>query len=249
VREPGTRADRRVHGSRRAAGEMSLPLPLPLEQARSVFGDEVDLIGEVVAGLSDTDLVRPTGCAGWRVADLVLHLRLGAEAVLAGLATTTGAPADRNAVSYWSEWPGGGSAGFAAVRSTWAMAAAYSEGRWLLAHFEDMRAAAAQAGRSAVAGRRAFQGHVLEVEDVLAMWIVELAVHHLDLVVDLPGRPGPLAEALEVVGATLDGLLGAARPGGWDLETYARKGTGRSPLDAAERAELGPLAARFPLFG
>lgn len=125
VSDSGEVDDPAVAGNRVCSG---VARPLAPEQARSVFGDELDLVGEVVAGLGDTDLVPPTGCAGWRVADPVVHLRLDAEAALASLASTTGAPADRNAVSYWSEWPGGGRAGFAAVRSTWAMAAAYLRG-------------------------------------------------------------------------------------------------------------------------
>lgn len=211
VSDSGEVDDPAVAGNRVCSG---VAPPLAPEQARSVFGDELDLVVEVVAGLGDTDLVRPTGCVGWRVADLVGHLRLDAEAVLASLASTTGAPADRNAVSYWSEWPGGGRAGFAAVRSTWAIAAAYRDGRWLLSHFEDMRAAASQAGRSAVVGRRALQGHVLEVEDLLAMRIVEVAVHHRDLVVDLPGRPRPLPGARDLLGATLEGCSVRRGPAG-----------------------------------
>jgi hypothetical protein len=38
-------------------------------------------------------------------------------------------------------------------------------------------------------------------------------------------------------------------PGGWDDRTYALKGTGRVPVTGAERAAIGPLAGRLPLFG
>jgi hypothetical protein len=47
----------------------------------------------------------------------------------------------------------------------------------------------------------------------------------------------------------LDGLLGAPAPADWDDVRYARTGTGRLPLEPAERAALGALADRFPLFG
>jgi hypothetical protein len=89
---------------------------------------------------------------------------------------------------------------------------------------------------------------VLTVADFLSTLTVEAAVHHLDLVVrlDRPGpAPGPLAEVRRV----LEGLLGAPLPAAWDDATAARRGTGREPLTVADRAELGPAAAAFPLFG
>ncbi len=73
-------------------------------------------------------------------------------------------------------------------------------------------------------------------------------MHHLDLVVVLD-RPLPSAGPLRVVRETLDGLLGQKVPLSWDDVTYARAGTGRAPLPAEDRAELGELAERFPLFG
>lgn len=53
--------------------------------------------------------------------------------------------------------------------------------------------------------------------------------------------------ALRLVRGTLDGLLGAQLD--WDDQAYALKGTGRMPLTDDDRIALGPLAARFPLFG
>jgi hypothetical protein len=95
----------------------------------------------------------------------------------------------------------------------------------------------------------ATQGHVLTLPSFLATLVVEAAVHHLDLVGHLPGRPGPGARPLRLVRSTLDGLLGGAPATGWDDETYALVGTGRLPLGDADRAALGPLADRFPVFG
>ncbi|HEY4626204.1 MAG TPA: hypothetical protein VIH01_09315 [Blastococcus sp.] len=47
----------------------------------------------------------------------------------------------------------------------------------------------------------------------------------------------------------LEGLLGRPLPAGWDDVTSARRGTGREPLTAEDRAELGDHASAFPLFG
>ena len=38
-------------------------------------------------------------------------------------------------------------------------------------------------------------------------------------------------------------------PTGWDDVTAARRGTGREPLGADDRARLGSAAAAFPVFG
>jgi hypothetical protein len=104
--------------------------------------------------------------------------------------------------------------------------------------------------RQAPAGRFRFQGHVMEAEDILAMWTVELVVHHLDLIAFLPGRYGPLPATLTLTARTLDGLLGVTRrPPSWDEITYVLKGTGRVPLDDADLEALGERAAAFPAFG
>ena len=92
------------------------------------------------------------------------------------------------------------------------------------------------------------QGRVLTVPDFLSTLTVEAAVHHLDLVVRLD-RPGPAAEPLAEVRRVLKELLGRPLPADWDDVTAARRGTGREPLSAADRAELGAAADAFPLFG
>ncbi|MHB1533260.1 MAG: maleylpyruvate isomerase N-terminal domain-containing protein [Acidimicrobiales bacterium] len=220
-----------------------------LSDVRGVLGDELALIGDLVRGLSDPELIRASGCEGWRVADLIVHLRMSSEAILAGLVNRTDEPADRDFVTYWRDWPPKGPPGFADVRSTWATSAVYSEGRWLLAHFAGMRGAAERAARAAPPGRLSFQGHVLDVEDFLAMWTVEFTVHHLDLTLNTTEAPGPLPAAVELVTATLDGLLDAPRPAWWDTDTYIRKGSGRELLTEIDTARLGIAAERYPAFG
>ena len=113
-----------------------------------------------------------------------------------------------------------------------------------LASPTDRQAQAAPADR-----RLEFQGHVIEPGDFLATWVVEAAVHHLDLTLQLPDTPPPAPASLQVTRETLDALLGQPLPGDWDDTTYALKGTGRLPLTAEEAGALGPPAERFPLFG
>ena len=73
-------------------------------------------------------------------------------------------------------------------------------------------------------------------------------MHYLDLTVGLPAAPPPDPASLALVRRVLDGLLGSPLPASWDDISAAVKGTGRTPLTDGDRALLGPLAERIPLF-
>lgn len=229
---------------------MSEGLPADI---RELAAAQVEVVSELVAGLSDADLVAPTRCAGWLAAHLIVHVRLGLADTTGSFAEPAGPdePTDRDFVSYWRDWPVAAEpVTFGRVRWHWATASAYSVASEFRRHFADTATAAAGVSRRAPAGRFRIQGHVMEAEDILAMWTVELVVHQLDLIAYLPGRPGPLPEALALTAQTLDGLLaGAKRPPSWDDVMYVLKGTGRVALDAADREALGEQAAALPVFG
>jgi hypothetical protein len=92
-------------------------------------------------------------------------------------------------------------------------------------HAETSRAAVHAATAADPVARVRTQGHVLSCEDLLRTLVVEATLHHLDLVVHLPGaaRPGPagLAEVRRV----LDGLLHASSSAG----SGTRPGPGPGP--------------------
>jgi uncharacterized protein (TIGR03083 family) len=219
---------------------------------RELAAAQIDLVREVVEGLSDADLTAPTACAGWLAAHLLVHVRLGLAEATGSFAEPAGPgePVDRDFVSYWRDWPAATEpVTFASVRWHWANASAYSLASEFRRHFTDTARAAAGVSLRAPSSRFRIQEHVMEAEDILAIWTVELVVHHLDLIAHLPGRPGPLPEAVTLTARTLDGLLGTARPPAWDDLTYVLKGTGRLPLDAADLDVLGERAAGIPAFG
>ena len=216
---------------------------------RVVLADELDRLRQIVAGVSDAEIVRATSCEGWSVADLLVHLRLDGEELLRGLTVPCDDPVDRDYVSYWKDWPASGQATFADVRWIWATAASYTTTDSLRGHVDEVMTAAAAVSRVAPGGRVRFQNHVLSIDDLLTMFSVEFAVHHLDLLVAVPDRPGPEPGALELAVSTLDGLLGPRHPTSWDQLTYVRKATGRQRLDAADIAELGTDSSRYPAFG
>ncbi len=204
-------------------------------------------ITDVVAELSDSDVLLASGCRGWTVADLLLHVTGDAQRALVALHTPADGPADADFVSYWRAFPTGDdrSANAQWVRRT---AAAFARPAGVVAPWRETSAAARHAARTAdLGGFVGTQGHVLAVPDFLATLVTEAAIHHLDLVVSLPGAPGPPAEAVAIAVSTLAGLAGAeGLPAGWSPVEALRKGAGRAELTAAEAAAFGD---RFPLLG
>src|SRR4051795_12869449 len=88
--------------------------PIPAAVAIAYSG-----ITDVVADLDDMDLLLPSGCRGWSIADLLLHVTLDAQRALVALATPADQPADVNHVSYWQGFPGAGDPGAARANGQW----------------------------------------------------------------------------------------------------------------------------------
>ena len=212
-------------------------------------------VTDVVTGLGEAELMRPTGCAGWAVTDVLFHQLLDAQRALVAFATPVTEPADRDDVTYWAEFtPQPGEAGARAraaaaahARFVRLAASAYPPGT-LARVWSETSAAACRGARACRAAGVATQGHVLRPADFTATLAVETAVHYLDLTEDLPSAPPPDPASLALVRRVLEGLLGSPLPAGWDDAVAAVKGTGRVPLTDEDQALLGPLAGRVPLF-
>jgi hypothetical protein len=212
----------------------------------------------VAGGLGEADLMRPSRCAGWAVADVLYHELLDARRALRTFASPSDGPPDRDDVSYWADYAPDSGTGdgraptyaeesAAHARFVRIAAAAYPPGA-LAWEWSETAAAACRAARACGHEAVTTQGHVLTVADFAATLAVEAAVHYLDLIVALPGAPVSDPASLALVRRVLDGLAGAPLPASWDDVTAALKGTGRDPLTGADRQALGPLAASFPLF-
>jgi uncharacterized protein (TIGR03083 family) len=221
---------------------------------REIAAGQVERLADVVAGLSDADLTAPTLCAGWLVAHLLAHLRLGLAEQASSFIEPAGPQdqADRDYVSYWQDWPPTAEpVTFGQARFYWATGSAYATAGSLRRHFADTARQAAGMSRQAPAGAFRLQGHVMAAEDILAMWTVEWVIHQLDLTAHLAGdRLAPRRDALTLALRTLDDLTGSPmRPAAWTPERYLLKGAGRLPLDDAERDFLGDHAKAFPALG
>lgn len=202
-----------------------------------------------VAELPDEAFVRPSGCTGWLVRDLVCHLVIDAQDVLITLATPAASEPTRDAVTYWevSTTPPTGDDPLDAL--TVRLAAAYEE-PWLLRfHLDDVGSAA---GRAAVladpAGRVGTRDEVFTVDEYLTTYVLEWTLHHLDLIAHLPDAADPPPEGLARSRALLESIAGAAFPASLSDRDALLIGTGRRAPTAAETARLGALAPRLPLF-
>ncbi|MCC8338067.1 maleylpyruvate isomerase N-terminal domain-containing protein [Streptomyces sp. R1] len=199
-----------------------------------------------VAGLSDEDFARPSGCTGWLVRDLVCHLVIDAQDVLITLATPSAGEPTRDAVTYWRVVePPTGDDPLDAL--TVRLAAAYEQPGLLKFHLDDVGSAAGRAAALAdPAGRVGTQGQVLAAGDYLSAYVLEWTLHHLDLIAHVPGAVGPPAEGLGRSRELLEGVVAATFPASFTDRDALLIGTGRRAPTAAETAALGALAARLP---
>lgn len=201
-----------------------------------------------MADLSDEDFARPSGCAGWLVRDLVCHLVIDAQDVLITLVTPAGTEPTRDAVTYWalSQTPPTGDDPLDALIVR--LAAAYGE-PWLLKfHLDDVGSAAGRAARLADPGLRvSTQDEVLTAGDYLSAYVLEWALHHLDLVAHLPDAVGPSVEVLAGARELLERIAGAAFPSSFSDTDALLVGTGRRAPTGVEKAQLGSLDTKLPL--
>ncbi|WP_330331673.1 maleylpyruvate isomerase N-terminal domain-containing protein [Streptomyces sp. NBC_00536] len=199
-----------------------------------------------VAGLSDEDFGRPSGCAGWLVRDLVCHLVIDAQDVLITLVTPVEAEPTRDAVTYWDivEPPTGDDPLDALVVR---LAAAYGE-PWLLKfHLDDVGSAAGRAaGLADRALRVGTRDQVLTAGDYLAAYVLEWTLHHLDLIAHLPAAAEPPYEGLARSRELLERIAGAQFPATFSDTDALLIGTGRRTASGEQAAELGELAERLP---
>jgi len=99
--------------------------PLPTD-IRELAAAQAEVMSDLVAGLSDADLVSPTRCAGWLATHLLVHVRLGLAEATGSFAEPTDEPADRDYVSYWRNRP----AGSACKGTSWRPRISSPCGRW-----------------------------------------------------------------------------------------------------------------------
>jgi hypothetical protein len=120
-------------------------------------------------------------------------------------------------------------------------ASAYNRPEGALRHLDDVAAILRIALARMPDHPVLFQGKVMTSGDFLATWIVELAVHQLDLG---EGAGHPSEDALRVVRRTVEALADVDLPQAWSGEDAALIALGRVPFpdDDAGLADALPLS-------
>ncbi|MEQ3554911.1 maleylpyruvate isomerase N-terminal domain-containing protein [Pseudonocardia nematodicida] len=206
--------------------------PYPLDRARTAFVASLDGLSGLLDHLDDDALHARSRCRGWVAGDVLAHLHLGLAEMLAGFPARTTQDADTDLATYWSApLPGAEHPEWAHVRFARAVAAAYARPSGQLEHVRTTVRGLRRLVSDLDAGYRLeFQGHVLEVSDFVATWVVEVVVHHLDMAVELSGVPEPPASGLAVVRDTVVRLTDdPAALDAWDDRALTLAATGREP--------------------
>ncbi|MBQ1073330.1 maleylpyruvate isomerase N-terminal domain-containing protein [Micromonospora sp. C31] len=227
-----------------------MPTIEAIGSVRTAFRDECERLGEVLRGVDETDLDRPTACRPWTVGELLAHVRSGAGRLVDMLAAPAPPRARVDAAGYF------GAAKFTAPVDAARVAAGRREAREtdgpaLVADFDRAWRAALHAVDAAPPDRvvRTRHGDAMELGEFLRTRVVEVGVHGLDLAAALGRRPWLTPAAAEVVADLLTGGRPVPPALGWDRLALIRKATGRAALTDRERAVVDAAGFRRLSFG
>lgn len=205
------------------------PYSVPLAEARPAFLAALDVFEEAAGSLDDLTLLGASRVHGWSRLDCLVHVRLGLQEMLAGLAARMDDTPDVDAASYWTAFEDGADVDpVPGILVTRRVAAAYTRPGHAVRHLHEVAQGLRHAVPALADGSIAFQGHVLTAGDMLATWAVELAVHHHDLA--LPSdAPAPAPAAVHIGRLTAEALGGTsgARAGAEDDLAVMLAGFGR----------------------
>ena len=210
---------------------------------------EVGSLGKALGSLTQSEWEAPTRCEPLTVRELAAHMARGAIRIEEMLAAK---PIDdepeKDAVTYF-QFDADAEAPVIASRAR-TVAAEVGDGPAMVRFWNEHWSRALRAARAtdpARVGPSVFG--TMRLDEYLKTRVVEVVIHHIDVDDALGHEPHPDAEALELCGDVLRGMLGTdLRKTGMDDVRFALVGTGRAALADAERSYLGPLADRFPLF-
>ncbi len=207
------------------------PLSFPHDAAVEQLAEQVHRIVAVAESLDDLRLLAPSRCHGWGALEVLVHVRSGLQE-MALARVVPGETADHDAASYWQgHREASGADPVPGILWGRRLAGAYTRPRDAVRHLSDVADAAVAAARAMPEGCVRFQGQRLLTGDFLATWVVELAVHHLDLDLDEDDVPNGLTWTR----ATLEALAEAALPSDLDDRQAVLVGLGRVACPAGMR--------------
>ena len=185
----------------------------------------VEQVNQFVAAadaLDDMELLGSSRCHGWTALDVIVHVQLGLQEMAVGTTSRTSEAPDRDAASYWRGHPDDRDDD-PVPHILWLrrVASAYARPKNAVSHLKDVAETTARAVRAMPESTVEFQGVRMLSGDFLATWVVELAVHQLDLALD--GTPA----GIDWTRTTLEAVADADLPAGLDDKSAALVGLGR----------------------
>lgn len=219
-----------------------MALTIDLDTGRTALLASIDGLLEAIDGMSELELLEPSACFGWTRLDVVTHLIFGGVEQLMGVATRVDEPPTVDAASYWRSYAEltRGEDRVEELMAQRRRGSSYARPESARVHLRDVFAAVRAGVRDLDERHVAWQGEVFTAGDFTAVWAVEHAVHHLDLLVTEP----PPSESLRLARATVDALLRVRTPQSWDDIDAVLIGSGRQ---TARRD--GPIPEELPVLG
>jgi Mycothiol maleylpyruvate isomerase N-terminal domain len=217
--------------------------PLSYDHTTSVrlLREELTAFAEAAGSFSEYDLLAASRCHGWSRLDAVVHVRAGLEEMVGDCSAHVDEPPSHDAASYWESFATDANDDpvpqILWMRRT---AAAYNRPSGAIRHLRDVATTADHVLRRMPDHAVLFQGKTMTSGDFLATWVVELAVHHLDLG-HAAGRPTD--GSLRVVRRTVEAIADVDLPEAWRDHDAALFALGRAPLpdDARELGDALPV--------
>jgi hypothetical protein len=219
-----------------------MPLTFATDTAREACAQSTRAFVRAAEATPEYDLLGASRCHGWTRLDVVVHVIAGWHDMLGGLVSPVDEAPTVDAASYWNAFQEqyGGNDAVDVLMSQRRRTAAYARPASALQQLRDV-ADALLRGVAVMSDRtHRWQGHVFTAGDFLAVWAVENAVHHLDL---LALEPVPAA-ALATARQTVEAIVGQSLPEPWTDEQAVLVGTGRLPPPD----EAAQLRHRLPAF-
>ena len=202
--------------------------------------------------LDDRAILATSGCFGWNVGDVLTHVHLGLQEMLLALGMYTDDAPDTDAASYWRAFPSNHGVisddQLDDIQFVRRVNAAYRRPADVLRHFSITAQGLLDRVPMMPEVAMPFQNQVFASGDFLAVWVVELVIHHLDLQAEVT-LPDPDPAALQLTRRVIEALVGEPLPSSVPDRTVVLIGAGREALSEAHNRAVGRLAARLPVLG
>lgn len=216
------------------------PLSFDHQTAVGLMREQLDVFVVAAESFTEYDLLGTSRVHGWSRLEVVVHTRLGLEEMAGVCAAQVDDKPDHDAASYWASFAAADDDRVPHIMWMRRTATAYNRPSGAVRHLNDVATTLRIALSRMPDHPVLFQGKTMAGGDFLATWVVELAVHQLDLGAGA-GRPTP--GSLEAVRRTVEAIADVDLPAAWSDEDAALIAFGRVPIPN----EAGELAGVLPL--